>query len=88
MSTPTIEKKRPTRSASPALMGAALAIITVALRPSEASQKYSKEVNRSATSARSGAALIRMTAPISPPIAEVTRSTPSTSSPFPCLVSS
>src|SRR4030043_2464889 len=62
--------------------------MTVALRPMAASQKYSKVVNLKAISASRGAEVMRMMAPINPPMAEKTTSTPKTNSPLPCLVSS
>ncbi len=58
--------------------------MTVALSPSAASQKYSKEENFMATSASRGAEVMRTTAPIRPPMAENTTSTPRTISALPC----
>jgi hypothetical protein len=62
-------------------------MITAAVRPSIATQKYSKVVNCSAISASSGAARISTNAPPMPPIADPTSATPITSAPCPRRVS-
>ncbi len=83
MSTPTVVMNSPIRSDTIPLINDPLVTKTAQLRPIQASQKYSKEVNFMATSASMGANKIRMIAPMRPPMAATVTSTPSTKLAFP-----
>ena len=77
---PMVAMNRPIRSETKPLIGESVEMNTAQLRPKQASQKYSGELNLSANSASVGAENASTRAPNRPPIAEVTRQTPSASS--------
>jgi hypothetical protein len=86
MSIPTVASSSPIISEIAPLSCEPCEMITEAVRPSTATQKYSYEVNCSANSASAGAATMSTTAPTTPPITEPTSATPSTRAPCPAWV--
>jgi hypothetical protein len=86
MSIPTVASSSPMSSEIAPFTCEPWEMITEAVRPSTAIQKYSYEVKFSANSARSGAATISTSAPTMPPITEPRRATPSARAPWPARV--
>ena len=83
---PMVAMNRPIRRETRPLIGESVEMKTAQERPKQASQKYSGELNLSANSASAGAENASTRAPNTPPIAEVTRQTPSASSAWPLPV--
>jgi len=83
-SMPTQLMSRPKMSEVTPLSGSPVVMKIAQVRPSSASQKYSKDEKLMAASARTGAQTMRIATPIIPPSTEKTRLTPRlrSSSPF------
>jgi hypothetical protein len=86
MSMPTVASSSPMQSEIAPLSWEPCEMITDAVRPRTATQKYSYEVNCSANSASAGAATMSTTAPTTPPITDPMSATPRTSAPLPACV--
>ena len=86
ISTPTVVIISPINRETSPLSRDPLVTRTEQLRPIQASQKYSNDVNCMATSASMGANKMRIIAPIKPPMAATVTSTPRTNPALPFWV--
>ena len=80
---PTHATRSPSISVTKPFSGRSEVMNTAQVKPSNTSQKYSKELNFKANSASAGAASINTAVPNSPPSAEKTRPAPSAVSAWP-----